>query len=111
MEPVIQPGLCRPLTALLSARIISQADTSSAGGVRCLVHVVFLWGLPAEAERSHTVGFLAVRPLDSSAEGGRDLFSLVLTRSVYCACLCPPAGRANRALVPGALSGVTHLIS
>lgn len=30
------------LETLLSARIISQADTSSAGGVRCLVHVVFL---------------------------------------------------------------------
>jgi hypothetical protein len=30
------------LETLLFARIISQADTSSAGGVRCLVHVVFL---------------------------------------------------------------------
>jgi hypothetical protein len=71
-----------------------RLDTSGAGGVRCPVHVVFL-----------------VRPFDYSAEGGRDLFSLVLTRSVYCACPCPPAGRANRALVLGILSGVTHLIS
>jgi hypothetical protein len=80
-----------------------RLHTSGAGGVRCLVHVVFLWGLPAEAEGSHRVGFLAVCHFDSSAEGARDLLLLVLTRSVYCACLCLLAGRANRALVLGVL--------
>jgi hypothetical protein len=88
-----------------------RLETPGVGGVRCLIHVVFLWDLPGEAERSHRVGFLAVRPFDSSAEGGRDFLSLTLTRSVYCACLRPPTGRANRALVLGVLSGAAHLIS
>ena len=72
MEPVIQPGLCRPLTALLSARIISQADTSSAGGVRCLVHVVYisLGACHPKAERSHRFELLNARRFVPYAEGG-----------------------------------------
>jgi hypothetical protein len=87
-----------------------RLDTSGAGGVRCLVLVVFLWDSPGEAERSHRVGFIAVRPFDHSAESGRDLFSVVMTRSACCDCLCPPSGRASRALVLSVSSDVTHLI-
>jgi hypothetical protein len=101
-----------------SSSALSHTDVllvSHVGHPRCRrrtlsYHVDFLWDLPGEVERSHRVGFLAVRPFDSSAEGGRDFLSLTLTRSVYCACLRPPTGRANRALVLGVLSGVAHLI-
>ena len=70
----------------------------------------FSWRLPVEAERSYRVEFLNAHRFVPSAESGMNLFALVLMRSVYCACLCPPAGRANRSLALGVSSAVTHLI-
>jgi hypothetical protein len=53
-----------------------RLDTSSAGGVRCLVHVASFWGMPAEAEAPSRAQFLAVRLFPSRVRDTRSSFSL-----------------------------------
>jgi hypothetical protein len=115
MEHIIQPNWCQPSTALYLKRCSSLASYHRLTppvpeAYAVLFMLSFSWCLPAEAEKSYRVEFLNARRFVSSAEGGKNLFSLVPMRSVYCACLCLPAGRANRSLVLGVSSAVTHLI-
>ena len=55
-----------PSPPALSLILISfsyyRLDASSAGGVRCLFHAVFPWGLPTEAEISNRFDLLLCAP-------------------------------------------------